>query len=106
MARLGSETAQAGGSSAEDRHAARAGRLRDFGGSACAGGEVCAAAGGGAVAGKPRKRDSGRGISWDLAWELAGETTNPTAGFARGIGGHSELATASGGAQIPARPRG
>jgi len=51
----------------------------------------------GAVTGKPRKRDSGHGFSWDLAWELAGETTNLTAGFARGIGGHSVLATASGG---------
>jgi hypothetical protein len=31
---------------------------------------------------------------------------NPTTGFAWGIGGHRELATASCGARIPARPRG
>ena len=65
-----------------------------------------AAAGGGELAGLHPNGGPELGSAWVMAWELAGETTNPSAGFARGIGGHSELTTASGGALIPARPRG
>ena len=65
-----------------------------------------AAAGGGELAGLRPNGGPGLGSAWFMAWELAGETKNLTAGFARGIGGHSELTTASGGALIPARPRG